>query len=491
MVVGEMVQEVDLAIIGGGPGGYSAALRAAELGIKVLLVDDKPKLGGVCLHMGCIPSKALLHAAELVVNARHAEKIGLKFESPKIDLPALRGWKQGVLDKLAMGVAGMCKSAGVEVLNGRATFNDSRSVRVDCPGESAVRVKFKHCILATGSRPTKLPFLFKNEADMDSSCVLDSTSALSLDDIPKKLVIIGGGYIGLELGTVYSALGSEVTVVEMTDGLIPGCDRDLVRPLATRLGEMFKAIYLSTKVTGIAVTKDGVEVSLEAAEGSKDTPAKLSADKVLIAVGRRPNSDKLGLENTQVTIDKLGFVGVDEKCQTSDKRILAIGDVSGQPMLAHRAIRQAYVAAEVLAGRPSAFDNRCVPAVIFTEPEVAWCGLNEAEAKAKGIAFSVAKFPWSASGRAMTLADTNGTTKILFAPDTTEVLGVGIVGPRAGDLITEAVLAIEMGAVLEDLAVAIHPHPTLSETINEAALSALARLDRNRSKEVEKQISSS
>jgi dihydrolipoamide dehydrogenase len=486
MVVGEMVQEVDLAIIGGGPGGYSAALRAAELGIKTLLVDDKPKPGGVCLHMGCIPSKALLHAAELVMNARHASKIGIKFAQPEIDLPALRTWKQGVLDKLAQGVAGMCKSAGVDMLVGKAVFNDSRSVRVDCPGESAVRVKFKHCILATGSRPTKLPFLFKNEADMDNPRVLDSTSALSLDDIPKKLIVIGGGYIGLELGTVYAALGSEVTVVEMTDGLIPGCDRDLVRPLATRLGEMFKGIHLSTKVTAIKVNKDSVEVSVE----GKDVPEKLSADKVLIAVGRRPNSDGLGLEHTQVEIDKQGFVAVDQSCRTADKRILAIGDVSGQPMLAHRAIRQAYVAAEVLAGRPSAFDNRCIPAVIFTEPEIAWCGLNEAEAKAKGIAYQIAKFPWSASGRAMTLADTNGTTKILFAPDTTEVLGVGIVGPRAGDLISEAVLAIEMGAVLEDLAVAIHPHPTLSETINEASLAALARLDRQRSKEIEKQISS-
>ena len=325
---------------------------------------------------------------------------------------------------------------------------------------------------------------------MESAKILDSTSALDLSDIPKKLVVIGGGYIGLELGTVYSALGCEVTVVEMTDGLIPGCDRDLVRPLATHLGQMFKAIHLSTKVTGIAVTKDGVEVSLEAKPDDKSVPEKLSADKVLIAVGRRPNSDGLGLENTQVVIDKMGFIEIDETCRTADKRILAIGDVSGQPMLAHRAIRQAYVAAEVLAGRPSAFDNRCIPAVIFTEPEIAWCGLNEAEAKAKNISFQVAKFPWSASGRAMTLADTNGTTKILFSPETQEVLGVGIVGPRAGDLITEAVVAIEMGAVLEDLAVAIHPHPTLSETINEAALSALSRLDRNRAKDAEKQISS-
>jgi len=485
MVVGEMVQEVDLAVIGGGPGGYTAALRAAELGIKTLLIDAAPKPGGVCLHMGCIPSKALLHAAEVVYSSKHAEKIGIKFGAPEIDLPALKTWKQGVIDKLAQGIVGMCKSAGVEILHGKATFQDSRSVRVDCPGESAMRIKFKHCILATGSRPVALPKLFKKEEDMASDRVLDSTTALNLADVPKRLIVIGGGYIGLELGTVYAALGSEVTVVEMTDGLLPGADRDLVKPLATKLADMFKAIYLNTKVNNIEVTESGVEINVE----GKDGPAKLSADKVLISVGRRPNSDGIGLENTQAEVDPQGFVLSDEFCRTRDKRILSIGDVSGQPMLAHRAIRQAYVAAEVLAGKPSAYDNRCVPAVVFTEPEIAWCGLTETEAKARGITVSAAKFPWSASGRALTIADTGGSTKVIFDPATSLVLGVGIVGPRAGDLISEAVVAIEMGAVLEDLVTAIHPHPTLSETINEAALSGLARLDRQRSKEAEKQIS--
>lgn len=486
MVVGEMVQEVELAVIGGGPGGYTAALRAAELGIKTLLIDAAPKPGGVCLHMGCIPSKALLHAAEVIDSSKHAAKIGISFGTPKIDVDALRTWKTGVIDKLSQGIVGMCKSAGVEILHGKATFQDSRSVRVDCPGESAMRIKFKHCILATGSRPVKLPKLFKNEEDINSDKVLDSTTALNLADIPKKLIVIGGGYIGLELGTVYAALGSEVTVVEMTDGLLPGADRDLVRPLANKLGETFKAIHLNTKVNNIAVTKSGVEVEVT----GKDVPEKLTADKVLISVGRRPNSDGIGLESTQVEIDQFGFVLSDETCRTRDKRIFSIGDISGQPMLAHRAIRQAYVAAEVLAGKPSAYDNRCVPAVVFTEPEVAWCGLTEGEAKAKNISFSTAKFPWSASGRAMTIADTNGTTKVLFDPNTSLVLGVGIVGPRAGDLISEAVVAIEMGAVLEDLAVAIHPHPTLSETLNEAAMSALSRLDRQAKKDSEKQISS-
>lgn len=486
MVVGEMVQEVDVAVIGGGPGGYTAALRAAELGLRAILVDAQPKPGGVCLHMGCIPSKSLLHAAEVLDSAKQAGKIGITFGEPKIDIKTLRDWKQSVLDKLAGGIVGMCKSAGVEILNGKAIFQDSRSVRVDCPGESAVRIKFKHCILATGSRPTQLPKLFANPEDMNSERVMDSTSALALKDIPKKLVVIGGGYIGLELGTVYASLGSEVTVIEMTDGLLPGADRDLVKPLAAKLTELFKGIHLSTKVTGIKVTDKGVEISVE----GKDLPEKISADKVLISVGRRPNSDGIGLENTEVEVDQFGFVPSDESCRTRDKRILSIGDISGQPMLAHRAIRQGYVAAEVLAGKPSRFDNRVIPAVVFTEPEVAWCGLTEGEAKAKGLEFQVARFPWSASGRAMTLGGAAGSTKILFATDSQEILGVGIVGPRAGDLISEACLAIEMGAVLEDLIVTIHPHPTLSETLNEASLSAMARLDRARAKEIEKQITS-
>lgn len=487
MVVGEMVQEVDLVIVGGGPGGYTAALRAAELGIKTLLVDAQQKLGGVCLNMGCIPSKSLLHAAEVINGARHAAKIGVQFGPPRVDLDALRTWKQGVIDKLAQGIAGMCKSAGVEVVNGKAAFEDSRSLRIDRSGESAIRVKFKHAIIATGSRPTKLPRLFKKEDDMQSDRILDSTTALDLKDVPKTLLVVGGGYIGLEMGTVYAALGSEVTVVEMTDGLLPGVDRDLVRPLATRLGEDFKAIYLSTKVTGLKVVGSQVEAEME----GKDVPATAKFDKVLIAVGRQPNSDNIGLENTKVEIDKFGFVVVDEYMKTQDKRIMAIGDVSGQPMLAHRAMRQGMVAAEVLAGRPSAFDNRAIPAVVFTEPEVAWCGITEAEAKAEGKEISVAKFPWSASGRAMTLGEPVGTTKVIFCPETSMVLGVGMVGPRAGDLISEAVLAIEMGAVLEDLIVTIHPHPTLSETVMEAAMAGQSRLDRQRQKEPEKQASRS
>ena len=475
MVIGEMTQDVDLVVVGAGPGGYAAALRAAELGIKTVVVEDRPKPGGVCLHCGCIPSKALLHAAETIETAAHASTYGLHFDKPKINLETLRNWKLSVTDKLAAGIAGMLKSAGVEIIQGRAVFQDSRNIRIEDGAEGApARIKFKHAILATGSRPVKLRGL-----DLDSPRLLDSTSALDLEQIPGQLLVVGGGYIGLEMGTVYAALGSTVTVVEMTDGLLPGVDRDLVRPLAMHLEGRFKAIYLNTKVVALKETKDGIEATFE----GKDAPASQRFDRVLIAVGRRPNSDNIGLENTEVEIDAQGFVVIDESCRTRDKRILAIGDVSGQPMLAHRATRQAQVAAEVLAGRRSAFDNRAIPAVVFTEPEVAWCGLTETEAKASGQLVASAKFPWSASGRAQTLADPVGQTKIIFDPESTQVLGVGMVGPRAGELIAEGVLAVEVGAVLEDLVVAIHPHPTLSETIMEAASSALSRLERQKKRQ--------
>lgn len=472
MVVGEMVQETDLVVIGGGPGGYTAALRAAELGIRTILVDSTPKLGGVCLHVGCIPSKALLHAAEIISEAKEAASFGLKFGSPKIDVNQLRNWKLSVSDKLAQGIAGKCKSAGVDVLLGRAEFQDSRNVRVEADGESAVRVKFKHAIIATGSRPI-MPGIF----DIGSSLVMDSTGALEITDIPAKLLVIGGGYIGLEMATVYAALGSEVTVVEMTDGLLPGVDRDLVKPLQTHLQGTLKAIWLNTKVTKLEELSGkakGVKASFE----GKDAAADATFDRVLVSIGRRPNSDNLGLERTQVQVDQHGFIGIDNQCRTAEKRIFCIGDVSGQPMLAHRAMRQGTVVAEVVAGKNSVFDNRAIPAIVFTQPEVAWTGLTENEAKAAGREVGVAKFPWSANGRAHSLADPSGSTKIIYDPNTTQVLGVGMVGPRCGELVTEAVLAIEMGAVLEDLSVTMHPHPTLSETVNEAALTAMHRIER-------------
>lgn len=474
MVVGEMVQDVQLVVIGAGPGGYTAALRAAELGIKTILVDSSAKPGGTCLHVGCIPSKALLHAAEVTEEAKNAATFGLNFQPPTIELDKLRSWKDGILDKLSSGISGKCKSAGVEVIVGKAQFKDSRNVRVEVPGESAVRIKFKHCIIATGSRPV-MPAMF----NIGSTRVMDSTGALKIEDVPASLLIVGGGYIGLEMGTVYAALGSQVSVVEMTDGLLPGCDRDLVRPLQQHLQQTFKSIWLNTKVTKIEDDGSGVKASFE----GKDAPEEQKFDRVLISVGRRPNTDELGLDTTQVKLDQHGFIEIDDQCRTADKRIFAIGDASGQPMLAHRAIRQALVAAEVIAGKKSAFDNRAIPAVVFTQPEIAWVGLTDTEAKAKGIEVGSAKYPWSANGRAHTLADPSGQTKVLFDPATTRVLGVGLVGPRAGELVSEAALAIEMGAVLEDLAVSIHTHPTLSETINEAALAALSRLERQAKRE--------
>jgi dihydrolipoamide dehydrogenase len=477
MVVGEMVQDVELVVLGAGPGGYTAALRAAELGMKVTLVDYRPKPGGVCLHVGCIPSKALLHAADVMNETKNAASFGLHFAKPEIKLDELRNWKLSVSDKLAQGIVGKCKSAGVEIMHGTGRFEDSRNLRVEADGESAVRIKFKYAIIASGSRPIK-PGIF----DIASDRVMDSSGALDIADIPKKLLVVGGGYIGLEMATVYASLGSEVTVVEMTDGLLPGVDRDLVRPLQTHMQSICKNIWLSTKVTNLEDTGKGVKVAFE----GKDVPADETFDRVLVSIGRRPNSDNIGLENTQVKVDDKGFVVIDEQCRTTEKRIFCIGDVSGQPMLAHRAMRQGIVAAEVLAGKKSAFDNRAIPAIVFTQPELAWAGLTETEAKAQGREVATSKYPWSANGRAHTLADTNGTTKLIYDPETLQVLGIGMVGPRCGELIIEAVVAIEMGAVLEDLAVANHPHPTLSETVNEAALTALARIER-KAREAEKQ----
>lgn len=474
MVVGEMVQDIQLVVIGGGPGGYTAALRAAELGVKTILVDGSPKLGGTCLHVGCIPSKALLHAAELISETKNAAEFGLNFGAPKIEIDKLRSWKESILDKLAGGIAGKCKSAGIEVIHGNAIFKDGRSIRVESDGESAVRIKFKQCIIATGSRPV-VPKMF----DIGSDRVMDSTGALKIQDIPKTLLIVGGGYIGLEMATVYAALGSEVTVVEMTDGLLPGVDRDLVRPLQQHLTSTLKNIYLSTKVAKIEESGKGIKATLE----GKDAPKEMTFDRVLVSVGRRPNSDNLELETCGVKTDEHGFIPVDHECRTNEKRIFAIGDVSGQPMLAHRAIRQAYVAAEVIAGKKSSFDNRVIPAVVFTQPEIAYVGLTDTEAKNQGIEVASAKMPWSANGRAHTLADPAGQTKILYDPATTQVLGVGLVGARAGELIAEAALAIEMGAVLEDLSVTIHTHPTLSETIMDSAQAALSRIERQAKKE--------
>ncbi|HKB25267.1 MAG TPA: dihydrolipoyl dehydrogenase [Methylomirabilota bacterium] len=432
--------EVDVAVVGGGPGGYTAAFRCAELGLETVVVDEGRRLGGACLFEGCIPSKALLHVAAVLAEAERAREFGVDFGEPRVSLDPLRKWKsERVVAKLARGLASVAKSKGVEVIGGRAVFEDSRTLRVE--GEAPQKVRFKHAVVATGSRPATLPGL-------TGPRLMDSTAALELAEVPDRLLVVGGGYIGLELGQVYAALGSKVTLVEMTDGLLPGVDRDLVQPVARRCEKLFAEIRLGTKATP------------EVAAGF---------DRVLVAVGRRPASAGLGLETTRARPDDRGFLAVDAQCRTAEPHILAVGDVTGEPMLAHKAMRQGVVAAEAIAGRPAAFDNVAVPAVVFTDPEVAWCGLTEAQAQREGRAVKVTKFQWAASGRAATLGRSDGLTKLVADPDAGRVLGVGIVGPGAGELIAEGALAVETALTVEDLAGTIHAHPTLSETLMEAA----------------------
>jgi dihydrolipoamide dehydrogenase len=460
MVMGDLVTEVDVAVVGGGPGGYSAAFRCAALGLETVVVDAGKRLGGACLYEGCIPSKALLHAASVIHEAERARELGIDFGEPRISLDPLRKWKtERVVGKLARGLAAVAKGKGVEVIGGRAVFEDSRSLRVE--GDEPQKVRFKHAIIATGSLPSPLPGV-----TITSERVMDSTAALELPEVPERLLVIGGGYIGLELGTVYAALGSKVTVVEMTDGLLPGVDRDLVQPLARRVEKLFAAIHLKTRVTGLREVGGRVEAQLEG-QGAQ------SFDRVLVAVGRRAQSAGLGLESTRVTVGERGFISVDECGRTGDPHIYAVGDVTGEPMLAHRAMRQGKVVGEVIAGRPSAFDNVAVPAVVFTDPEVAWCGLMEPEAQRAGRRVKIAKFQWAASGRAATLGRSDGLTKLVADAETGRILGVGIVGPGAGELIAEGALAVETAALAEDVAATIHAHPTLSESLMEAAESLL------------------
>lgn len=458
MVMGDLVDEVDVAVVGGGPGGYSAAFRCAELGLETVVIDADRRLGGACLFEGCIPSKALLHVAAVVSEAERAKEWGVDFGEPRISLDPLRKWKQErVVGKLARGLAAVAKSKGVTVIGGRAAFEDSSTLRIE--GETLQKIRFKHAIVATGSEPSPLPGVA-----LRSDRVMDSTAALELPDIPERLLVIGGGYIGLELGTVYATLGSRVTLVEMTDGLLPGVDRDLVQPLQRRIERLFAAVHLRTKVTGLREAGDRIEAALEGQEPQ-------AFDRVLVAVGRRARSGGgLGLEATRVQLtDRGGFVQVDDRCRTDDPHVYAVGDVTGEPMLAHRAMRQGKVAAEVLAGQPAAFDNVAIPAVVFTDPEIAWCGLSEAQAKSQGMETKVSKFQWAASGRAATIGRADGLTKLVADAASGRVIGVGIVGPGAGELIAEATLAVETAALVEDVAATIHAHPTLSETLMEAA----------------------
>lgn len=464
VVVGDLTESTDLLVLGGGPGGYVAALKAADLGVQTTIVDDNPVLGGVCLREGCIPSKALLHVAHLIDDAAHADKFGITFSTPKIDIDKLRGFKQSVVDRLCGGINVLANKRKVRVVKGRGRFEDNKTVRVE--GGDVARLQFKQCIIATGSRPKRLP-----ASVIPPECCIDSTGALELKDIPKTLLIIGGGYIGLELGQVYAALGSKVTVIEALDRLLPGADEDLVRPLAAKLSKQFDAIHTGAKIEGAQPTGRGVEVTFT--KGGERH--KLTFDRVLASVGRQPNTDNIGLENTKVKVDARGFIEVDLQRRTTDKRIYAIGDVAGDPMLAHKASREGIVAAEAIAGHHAAFDVAAIPAVVYTDPELAWCGLTETEAAAHGRAVKVGKFQWGASGRAIAMGKPEGLTKIISDAETRRVLGVGIVGAHAGDLIAEAVLAMEMGAAADDLAMTIHPHPATSETLMEAAESVFGK----------------
>src|SRR5262245_31182448 len=459
MVMGDLVREVDVVVVGGGPGGYSAAFRCAELGLETVVVDAARRLGGACLYEGCIPSKALLHVAGVLGEVERAREFGVEFGAPRVSLDPLRKWKADrVVGKLARGLTAVAKGKGVEVIGGRSVFEDSRSLRVE--GDEPQKLKYGHAIIATGSAPAPLPGV------PWSGRIMDSTAALEVPEIPERLLVIGGGYIGLELGQVYAALGSAVTLVEMTDGLLPGVDRDLVQPLARRVEKLFTTIRLGTRVAGLRETASGVEAQLGDAGLER-------FDRVLVAVGRRPQSDGLGLEATRVRPDPRGFVAIDERCRTAGPNLYAVGDVTGEPMLAHRAMRQGKVAAEVIAGKASAYDNVVVPAVVFTDPEIAWCGLTEGAAAREGRTVKVARFQWAASGRAATLGRADGLTKLLVDPDSGRVVGGGIVGPGAGELIAEAALAIEAALTTEDLAATIHTHPTLGETLMEAAESLL------------------
>ena len=459
MVMGELQQETGVLVIGNGPGGYAAAFRAADLGLDVTMVDPVPRPGGVCLYTGCIPSKTLLFLSELIHDAARAGPMGVTFDSPRIDLAALRKWKTEVIGSLSGGLLSLCSRRGIQLLKGRARFEDSRTVRLE--GSEVRRVRFKQAIIATGSRTIAYPGLpFK-----PGGRIMDSTGALALADIPERLLIIGGGYVGLELGTAYSALGSRVTVVEMADVLLPGIDRDLVEPLQRRLRTIFTDIRLRTRVAGMQETETGVDVVLEGGEAREEQ----RFDRVLVAIGRRPSSAELDLETTKVTTDKRGCIIVDEQLRTTDPAIFAVGDVTGGMMLANKASREGKVAAEVIAGRPSAFDVRAIPAVIYTDPQIAWCGLTEEEAHAKDIPVKVLRFPWKFSGRAHTMGVPEGLTKILVHPENGRIIGVGIVGRETEGLVSEGSLAIEMGGLAEDMSLTLHPHPTLSETIGEAA----------------------
>ena len=446
-------------VLGSGPGGYTAAFRAADLGQKVVMIERHERIGGVCLNVGCIPSKALLHTAKVINDAAEMSEHGINFTKPQIDIRKVESWKNSIVDKLTGGLKALATKRKVDILQGQASFVASHALEVKT-SDGVKIITFDNCVIAAGSRVTKIP-IFPN----DDSRMMDSTDALDLADIPKNLLVIGGGIIGLEMATVYNALGAMVTVVELQNSLIPGTDQDIVKPLLKRIQEQYEAIYLNTKVTSIKALKEGLKVSFE----GKDAPKTAVFDKILVAVGRTPNGKLINAEAAGIVVNEKGFIEVDAQMRTNIAHIYAIGDIVGQPMLAHKAVHEAKVAAEVISGHKSAFDPMTIPSVAYTDPEVAWMGKSEAEAKSEGIAYVKGAFPWAASGRSLSTGRDEGLTKALFDKESGRLIGAGIVGPNAGELIAEAVLALEMGADAEDIGMTIHPHPTLSETLGFAA----------------------
>jgi dihydrolipoamide dehydrogenase len=449
-----------VVVLGSGPGGYTAAFRAADLGLKVVMIERYPSLGGVCLNVGCIPSKALLHAARVISEAEEMSHFGVKFGPPSVDLDGLRDWKDGVVGRLTKGLAGLARQRKVEVMTGVGRFLSDRLIEVEAADGDRHTVSFDHCIIAAGSQVARIPGF-----PYDDPRLMDSTGALALEEIPKRMLVIGGGIIGLEMACVYDALGSRISVVELADGLIPGADRDIVKPLHKRLEKRYEAVLLKTRVTRLESTPEGLRASFE----GDGAPEPQLYDRVLMAVGRRPNGRQIGAENAGITVDERGFIPVDLQQRTNVPHIHAIGDICGEPMLAHKATHEGKLAAEVIAGHKVAFDARTIPSVAYTDPEIAWMGLTETAAKARGIEVEKAVFPWAASGRALATGRDEGMTKLLFDKDSRRLLGASMVGPNAGELIAETVLALEMGADAEDIGLTIHPHPTLSETVFFAA----------------------
>ena len=454
-------QSTQVLVIGGGPAGYAAAFRAADLGLEVTLVELDANPGGTCLYRGCIPSKALLHVAKVIREAEDSAHFGVTYGKPKIDLDKVRETTQGIVSKMTRGLGQLCGARKINFVQGRATFTGSSAVDIELADGSSTSLSFDKCILATGSSPATIPALH-----LDSDRMIDSTGALALETLPKTLLVIGGGYIGLELATVYAALGSKITIVDIAPTLLAGADADLIKPLAARMKEISEAIHLSANIESIKEVKNGLKVTWN---GPSITKKSQTFEKILMSVGRKPNSQGIGLEHTQVVVNEQGFVDADHQMRTADANIFAVGDLIGQPMLAHKGTAEGIVAAEVIAGQKSAFDRRCIPAVVFTDPEVAWVGITETEAKEQGRAVKVGKFPWAASGRATTVGRNDGLTKLIVDAETEEILGMGLVGAGAGELIAEGALAIEMGANATDLAMTIHPHPTLNESIMESA----------------------